>query len=97
MRGRTGLELSFNTQAPTLPYGKDFRSRTRTLVQKKLYLGRDSGVERMRPFLVAEKLRDAAIKKLQLGYGGSWGEVWEQVDEEDSGYEPHPQIHVQDG
>jgi hypothetical protein len=51
----------------------------RWLVQKRLYLGRDSGVERMRPFLVAEKLRDAAIKELQLGYGGSWGEVWEVV------------------
>jgi hypothetical protein len=51
----------------------------RWLVQKKLYLGRDSGVEKMRPFLVAGKLRDAAIKELQLGYGGSWGEVWKQV------------------
>ena len=51
----------------------------RWLVQKKLYLGRDSGVEKMRPFLVAEKLRDAAIKELQLGLGGSWGEVWELV------------------
>ena len=39
----------------------------RWLVQKKLYLGRDSGVEKMRPFLVAEKLHDAAIKELQLG------------------------------
>jgi hypothetical protein len=51
----------------------------RWLVQKKLYLGRDSGVEKMRPFLVAEKLRDAAIKKLQLGYGGSWGDIWKLV------------------
>jgi len=51
----------------------------RWLVQKKLYLGRDSGVEKMRPFLVAEKLRDAAIKELQLGFGGSWGEVWQHV------------------
>ena len=51
----------------------------RWLVQKKLYLGRDSGVEKMRPFLVAEKLREAAIKELQLGYGGSWAEVWEVV------------------
>lgn len=51
----------------------------RWLVQKKLYLGRDSGVEKMRPFLVAEKLRDAAIEKLQLGYGGSWAEVWQHV------------------
>ena len=51
----------------------------RWLVQKKLYLGRDSGVEKMRPFLVAEKLREAAIKELQLGYGGSWGDVWEVV------------------
>lgn len=53
----------------------------RWLVQKKLYLGRDSGVEKMRPFLAAEKLRNAAIKKLQLGYGGSWGDVWNFVKE----------------
>jgi hypothetical protein len=53
----------------------------RWLVQKKLYLGRGSGVEKIRPFLVAEKLREAAIKKLQLGYGGSWGEVWTHVRE----------------
>jgi hypothetical protein len=33
----------------------------------------------MRPFLVAQKLRDAALKKLQLGYGGSWGDVWQIV------------------
>jgi hypothetical protein len=51
----------------------------RWLVQKKLYLGRDSSVEKMRPFLVAERLRNAAIKELQLGYGGDWGEVWELV------------------
>jgi hypothetical protein len=51
----------------------------RWLVQKKLYLGRDSGVEKMRPFLVAEKLREAAIKELQLGFGGTWGELWEIV------------------
>jgi hypothetical protein len=51
----------------------------RWLVQKKLYLGHDSGVEKMRPFLVAEKLRDAAIEKLQVGYSGSWPEVWDHV------------------
>ena len=70
----------------------------RWLVQKKLYLGRDSGVEKMRPFLVAEKLRDAAIKELQLGNGCSWGDVWEIVErEEDSRHEPLPRIHLQDG
>ena len=70
----------------------------RWLVQKNLYLGRDSGVEKMRPFLVAEKLRDAAIKELQLGYGWSWGDVWEHRErEEDSRHEPHPRIHLQDG
>jgi hypothetical protein len=53
----------------------------RWLVQKKLYLGRDSGVEKMRPFLVAEKLREAAIKELQLGNGFSWGDVWQIVNE----------------
>jgi hypothetical protein len=51
----------------------------RWLVQKKLYLGRDSGVEKMRPIVAAEKLRDAAIEKLQVGYGGSWPEVWHEV------------------
>jgi len=48
----------------------------RWLVQKKLYLGRDSGVEKMRPIVAAERLRNAAIEKLQVGYGGSWPEVW---------------------
>jgi hypothetical protein len=52
----------------------------RWLVQKKLYLGRDSGVEKLRPFLVAEKLRNAAIEELQLGFGGSWRDVWEHVE-----------------
>lgn len=52
----------------------------RWLVQKKLYLGRSSGVEKMRPFLAAEKLRNAAGKELRIGYGGSWGnQVWAAV------------------
>lgn len=51
----------------------------RWLVQKKLYLSRNSGLEKMRPFLVAEKLRDAAIRELELGFGGSWGDVWAHV------------------
>jgi hypothetical protein len=51
----------------------------RWLVQKKLYLGGGSGVEKMRPFVAAEKLRNAAIEKLQLGYGWSWPEVWDHV------------------
>ena len=55
-------------------------SYARWQVQKNLYIGRDPGVEKMRPFLVAEKLQDAAIKKLQLGNGGSWGEVWKLVE-----------------
>jgi hypothetical protein len=53
----------------------------RWLVQKKLYLGRGSGVEKMRPFLAAERLRDAAIKKLELGNFGSWNDVWAIVSE----------------
>ena len=52
----------------------------RWLVQKKLYLGRDSGVEKIRPFLVAEKLRDAAFKELQLGGGGAWGAISQLVE-----------------
>jgi hypothetical protein len=51
----------------------------RWLVQKRLYLGRDSGLEKMRPFLVAEKLRNAAIKELRLGQGGVWAAVWDLV------------------
>jgi hypothetical protein len=47
----------------------------RWLVQKKRYLGRDSGVEKWRPLLVAEKLREAALKELQLGGGGAWGAI----------------------
>lgn len=47
----------------------------RWLVQKKQYLGHDSGVEKMRPILVAEKLRNAALKELQLGGGGAWGAI----------------------
>lgn len=73
------LKLRKNPDKATL---KELIARdtyARWLKQKQLYLGRDSGVEKMRPFLVAEKLRDAAIKELQLGYGGSWGEVWEVV------------------
>ena len=51
----------------------------RWLVQKKLYLGSDSGVEKMRPFLVAEKLHEAALKKLQLGQGSVWNSVAQLV------------------
>jgi hypothetical protein len=53
----------------------------RWLVQKKLFLGRDSSVENMRPFLVAEKLHDAAIKELQLGGSGAWGTIAHFVEE----------------
>ncbi len=53
----------------------------RWLVQKKLYLGRDSGVEKMRPFLVAQKLRDAAFKEMDLGVGGAWGAIAKMVGE----------------
>ncbi len=51
----------------------------RWLEQKKIYLGRDSGVEKMRPFLVAEKLNDAAFKALQLGRGGAWDAIAQVV------------------
>lgn len=53
----------------------------RWLVQKKLYLGRDSGAEKMRPILAAEKLRKASIKKLQLNDGGSWGDVSKLIEQ----------------
>jgi len=52
----------------------------RWLVQKKLYLGHDSGVEKMRPFLVAEKLSEAAFKELELNRGGAWGAIAKVVE-----------------
>jgi hypothetical protein len=33
----------------------------------------------MRPIVAAEKLRNAAIEQLQVGYGGGWPEVWQHV------------------
>ena len=69
----------------------------RWLVQKKLYLGRDSGVEKIRAFLVAEKLRDAATRNCSSGYGGSWAEVWQNVNETKIPLRTSPRIHLQDG
>jgi TraB/PrgY/gumN family len=71
------LKLRKNPDKATLKELIPPDTYARWLVQKKLYLGRDSGVEKMRPFLVAEKLHDAAIKELQLGLGGAWSVVWE--------------------
>jgi TraB/PrgY/gumN family len=48
----------------------------RWLVQKKLYLGREIGVERWRPLFAAEKLRKAAFDDLKLREGGA---VWEVI------------------
>ena len=42
----------------------------RWLVQKKLYLGRESGVESWRPLFAADKLLKAAFKELKLREGG---------------------------
>lgn len=49
---------------------------TRWLAQKKLYLGRDSGVEKWRPLFAADKLRRAAFDELKLRESGM---VWEVV------------------
>jgi hypothetical protein len=46
-------------------------------VQKKLYLGHDSGVENWRPLFAADKLRKAAVDKLNLREGGM---VWDVVE-----------------
>jgi hypothetical protein len=55
---------------------------SRWLEQKKAYLGRDSGVEKMRPFFAAMKLQDAVFKELQLSAGGSvWGAIAKIVSE----------------
>ena len=47
----------------------------RWLVQKKLYLGRESGVESWRPLFAADKLLKAAHKDLKLRQGGVVSEV----------------------
>ena len=49
----------------------------RWLVQKKRFLGRDSGVEEWRPLFAADKLRKAAYKDLGLRENGM---VWEVVE-----------------
>jgi hypothetical protein len=48
----------------------------RWLVQKKLYLGRESGVESWRPLFAADKLRKAAFADLKLRDGGV---VWDVI------------------
>ena len=47
----------------------------RWLVQKRLYLGRESGVESWRPLFAADKLRKAAFKDLKLRESGVVREV----------------------
>ena len=49
----------------------------RWLVQKKRYLGRESGVEDWRPLFAAHKLRKATFKDLKMRDGS--GAVWEVV------------------
>ncbi|MES1263481.1 MAG: TraB/GumN family protein [Peristeroidobacter soli] len=48
----------------------------RWLVQKKLYLGWESGIESWRPLFAADKLRKAAFEELKLREGGA---VWEVI------------------
>ncbi|HEU4781558.1 MAG TPA: TraB/GumN family protein [Steroidobacteraceae bacterium] len=48
----------------------------RWLVQKRLYLGRESGVESWRPLFAADKLRKAAFDDLKLREGGA---VWDVI------------------
>ena len=47
----------------------------RWLVQKKLYLGRESGVESWRPLFAADRLRKAAFDDLKLSDDGAVREV----------------------
>jgi hypothetical protein len=64
------------------PDGAGLRERVppplyaRWQVQKKLYLGRDGGVEEWRPLFAADKLRRAAYDQLRLRESGM---VWEVV------------------
>lgn len=69
------LKLRKNPDKATLEDLVPPETYARWLEQKKLYLGRDSGVEKMRPFLVAEKLSEAAFKELKLNGGGAWGAI----------------------
>jgi hypothetical protein len=53
----------------------------RWLVQKKLYLGRETGVERWRPLFAADKLRKAAFNDLKLRESGRvWDVIGRQVE-----------------
>jgi len=52
-------------------------SYQRWLVQKKLYLGRDEGVEKLRPIVAARELRKAAFDKLKLRESGM---IWDELD-----------------
>ena len=49
----------------------------RWLVQKKRFLGRDSGIEEWRPLFAADKLRKAAYRELDLRDSGM---VWDAVE-----------------
>src|SRR5262245_58982631 len=50
----------------------------RWLVQKKLYLGHESGVESWRPLFASQRLLKAALKDLDLREGGV---VWDVLEE----------------
>jgi len=51
-------------------------SYQRWLVQKKLYIGRDESIEKLRPIVASAKLRSAAFDKLDLREGEMvWGEL----------------------
>jgi hypothetical protein len=73
-RGLTLLPAAL--KARRNPDGATLRERVpadlyaRWLVQKKLYLGRDSGVEEWRPIFAATKLRNAAFDELKLRDSG---------------------------
>jgi len=49
----------------------------RWLVQKKRYIGSDSGIEKWRPIFAADKLRREALDDLGLHAGGM---VWDEID-----------------
>jgi hypothetical protein len=50
-------------------------------VQKKLYLGRERGVESFRPLFAADRLRKEAFKDLKLREGGVvWGVIGKLAD-----------------
>jgi hypothetical protein len=49
-------------------------------VQKKRYLGRESGIESWRPLFAADKLKEEAIEALRFRGGSVWNVLWPLIN-----------------